>query len=363
MNKTFLDRLVSEAKKNGMDAVLICPSEELNFLTGFSPSPCQRFQGLFVKSDGTMFYIANLIYVGEVEKAYPKDLVKVYKWFDGEVMADTVHDILTKEGLAGKSIGVNSSALTFWTLQISAKSGVKFENAKPLLEEIRIIKTAEEMDNLRKAAAITDAVFSDVVKFVKPGMTEEEISNFINSGMEKRGGTARRGIVAVGANSSYPHYRRGDGVVQSQDALLYDCGCIYNGMHSDMSRMIFIGGITDEQKKVYQIIRDANEAAEAAAVEGAFIPDVDKAARDIIEKAGYGDNFIHRLGHGIGYMIHEAPDIKQSNPRKLEKGMSFSIEPCIILTGRFGIRIEDIVAVTENGTEILNKTTHDLIII
>ena len=363
MNKIFLDRLVSQAKTNGMDAVLICPSEELNFLTGFSPSPCQRFQGLFIKSDGTMFYIANLIYVGEVEKAYSKSGVKVYKWSDSEVMADTVHDVLEKEGLTGKLIGVNSSALSFWTLQITEKSGVKFTNAKPLLEEIRIIKTAEELENLRKASAITDAVFSDVVKFVKPGMTEEEISNFIMAGMEKHGATSRRGIVAVGANSSYPHYRRGDGVVQTQDMLLYDCGCIYKGMHSDMTRMIFIGGITGEQKKVYEVIREANEAAEAAAVEGAFIPDVDKAARNIIEKAGYGENFIHRLGHGIGYMIHEAPDIKQSNPRKLEKGMSFSIEPCIILTGRFGIRMEDVVAITENGTEILNKTTHDLIII
>jgi len=363
MNKIFLDRLVLQATENGMDAVLVCPSEELNFLTGFSPSPCQRFQGLFIKSDGTMFYIANLIYAGEVEKAYSKSGVNVYKWSDSEVMADTVDEVLTREGLKGKVIGVNSSALSFWTLQITAKSGVKFENAKPLLEEIRIIKTAEELDNLRKASAITDAVFADVVNFVKPGMTEEEISNFIMAGMEKHGAVSRRGIVAVGANSSYPHYRRGDGVVAEKDMLLYDCGCIYNGMHSDMTRMIFIGGITDEQKKVYQVIREANEAAEVAAVEGAFIPDVDKAARNIIEKAGYGENFIHRLGHGIGYMIHEAPDIKQSNPRKLEKGMSFSIEPCIILTGRFGIRMEDIVAITENGTEILNKTTHDLIII
>jgi len=363
MRKVFIDRLVSLANTNGMDAVLVCPSEELNFLTGFSPSPCQRFQGLFIKSDGSMFYVCNMIYVGEMEKAYAKDGVKVYRWFDGEVMADIVDNVLAQEGLKNKVIGVNSSALTFWTLQIAEKSGVKFVNAKPLLEEIRIIKTPEELENLRKASSITDAVFGEVVKFIKPGMTEEEISNFVAAETEKRGGTSRRGIIAVGANSSYPHYRRGDGIVGSQDVVLLDIGCIYNGMHSDMSRMIFTGGITDEQKKIYQIIREANETAEAAAVEGAFIPDIDKAARDIIEKAGYGECFMNRLGHGIGYMIHEAPDLKQSNPRNLERGMSFTIEPGINLTGRFGMRIEDVVAITENGTEILNKTTHDLIII
>ena len=363
MRKVFIDRLVSLAKANNMDAVLVCPSEELNFLTGFSPSPCQRFQGLFIKNDGSMFYICNMIYVGEMEKAYSKDGIKVHKWFDGEVMTDIVDNVLASEGLKNKVIGVNSSALAFWTLQIAEKSGVKFVNAKPLLEEIRIIKTPEELDNLRRASAITDEVFGEVIKFVKPGMKEEEISNFISAETEKRGGTSRRGIIAAGPNSSYPHYRRGDGILAKQDVLLLDFGCIYNGMHSDMSRTIFIGGITDEQKKIYQIIREANEAAEAAAVEGAFIPDIDKAARDIIEKAGYGECFMNRLGHGIGYMIHEAPDLKQSNPRNLEKGMSFTIEPGINLTGRFGMRIEDVVAITENGTEILNKTTHDLIII
>jgi len=363
MRKRFVDKLVSLAKTNSMDAILVCPSEELRFLTNFSPMMCERFQGLIIKNDGKLFYICNLLYVGEIEKEYSQDGVKVYSWFDGEVMAETVHGILAKEGLTGKVIGVNSTAPAFWTLEIAAKSGIKFVNAKPLLEESRIIKTAEELENLRKSAAITDEVFSDVIKFIKPGMTESDIHGFLMDGMRKRGGKDVEGIVATGPNSSYAHYQGNSGVVAEQGVVLLDYGCTYNGMYSDMSRMVFVGSATDEQKKIYQICREATEAAEAKAVEGAFIPDIDKAARDIIEKAGYGDAFMNRVGHGIGYMIHEAPDIKQSHPRKLEKGMAFSIEPGINLTGRFGMRIEDILAITENGTEILNKSTHDMVIV
>ena len=363
MRKRFVDSLVSLAKKNAIDAILVCPSEELRFLMNFSPMMCERFQGLFIKTDGTVFYICNLLYTGEIEKEFSNDGVKVYSWKDSDVMIDAIHGILTKEGLAGKIIGVNSTAPAFWTLEIAGKSGIKFVNAKPLLEESRIIKTAEELDNLRKSSVIVDEVFTEVIKFIKPGMTEGDIHSFMMAEMKKRGGRDVEGIVATGANSSYPHYQGNSGVVEKQGVVLLDYGCTYNGMYSDMSRMVFVGGITDEQKKIYKIIQESIAAAEAATAEGAFIPNIDKAARDIIEKAGYGGGFMNRTGHGIGFMIHEAPDIKQSNPRKLEKGMAFSIEPGINLTGRFGMRIEDIVIIGEKGTEILNKSTHDLVIV
>lgn len=361
MRKAYVDKLVSLMNSGGMDAVLVCPSEELKFLAGFSPMMCERFQGLFIKKDGAFFYVCNLIYSGEFAHAL-KDL-KIYTWFDGDVMPDMLHAILEKEGLLGKTIGVNSSAPAFSTLDIAAKTHVKFVNAKPLLEEMRVIKTAEELDNLRISASIADKAFGAVIKFLKPGMKEAEVKSFLTAEMIKNGGHDPEGIVACGANSSFPHYMGGDGVIAAQDVVLLDYGCAYNDMRSDMSRTVFVGGITDEQRKVYGICRESTEAGEAACFEGAFIPDIDKTARDIIENAGYGKYFINRLGHGIGYMVHEAPDIKASNPRKLEKGMCFSIEPGINLPGKFGMRIEDIVAITEGGTEILNKSTHDLIVI
>jgi len=361
MRKAFVDRLTSLMKSDGLDAILVCPSEELKFLVGFTTKMCERFQGLFVKSDGSLFYLCNLIYTEEFKHEL-KD-VKVLSWFDGDFMVESVHEILKDEGLLGKTIGVNSTAPAFWTLDIAEKSGIKFINAKPLLEEMRIIKTDEELENLRISASITDKVFSDVIKFIKSGMKEAEVNDFITSEMMKHGGVDTWAIVASGPNSSFPHYRGRDRVIEKQDVVLLDFGCSYNDMCSDMSRMIFVGNPTDEQKKVYEICRKSTEAGEAACFEGAFIPDIDKASRDVIDESGYKEFFINRLGHGIGYMGHEAPDIKASNPRKLEKGMAFSIEPGINLPGKFGMRVEDIIAITENGMEILNKSTHDMVVV
>jgi Xaa-Pro dipeptidase len=361
MRKVFFDKLVSLMKSSNLDAILVCPSEEMKFLVGFSPMMCERFQGLFIKNDGNYFYLCNLLYTGEIKNAVGD--IKIYDWFDGEVMPEAVFKILEKEGLAGKTIGVNSTAPAFSTLDIALKANIKFVNAKPLFEEMRIIKTAEELENLRIASSIADKTFSDVIKIIKPGMKESDVKDFLFSTMVKHGGDETEGIVATGPNSSYGHYMGGDRVIESQDIVLLDFGCTYKGMWSDMSRTVFVGGITDEQRKIYDLCRQSTEAGEAASFDGAFIPDIDKASRDIIDKAGYKENFDHRLGHGIGYMIHEAPDIKASNPRKLEKGMAFSIEPGINIPGKIGMRLEDIVAITENGTEILNKSTHDLIII
>jgi len=361
MREVFANKLVSLMKEEKLDAVLVCPSEELTFLLGSSPRMCERFQGLFIKNDGSLFYLCNLIYTGELESVYEN--LRFESWFDGEVMADAVHKVLKAEGLIGKRIGVNSTAPAFCILEIAEKTDITFVSARSLLEEIRIIKTAEELENLRVSAAITDKVFSDLIGFLKPGMLEAEVREFVTSEMARHGGVKPWAIVASGPNSSFPHYNGGDRVIESPDVVLFDFGCTYNGMCSDISRMIFIGSATEEQQKVYDICRRSTEAGEAACFEGAFIPDIDRASREIIDEAGYSEAFFTRLGHGIGYMGHEAPDIKVSNPRKLEKGMCFTIEPGINLAGKFGMRVEDVVAITENGTEILNKSTHDMIII
>ena len=359
MRKNFIDKLVSLMNNTGMDAVLVCPSEEMKFLIGFSPMMCERFQGLFIKSDGNIFYICNLLYKGELANRFSD--MKIYDWFDGEFMQEAVLKILEKEKLTGKTIGVNSTAPAFNILDLNAK--ITFVNAKPLLEEMRIRKTEEELENLRISASIADKAFEETIKFIKPGLKESDIRDCLFRTMTSNGGRDPFAIVASGPNSSYGHYMGSERIVGAQDVVLLDFGCIYNDMCSDMSRMVFTGGITDEYKKIYEICRKSTEAAEAACAEGAFIPDIDRTARDIIDNAGYKEYFDHRLGHGIGYMIHEAPDIKASNPRKLEKGMAFSIEPGINIPGKIGMRVEDIVAITEKGTEVLNKSTHDLIII
>ena len=362
MNKKYLDKLVNILNQKDMDAILVAPSEEMEFLMGHNTHICERFQALFIKNDGTYFYVCNLLTVGEVEAVLGPD-VKVYGWFDGDGFIDTVRKALEENGLIGKTIGVNSTERAFLVLQIAEEVDVKFVNGKPLLEEMRMIKDEEELENLRIAARITDESYDELLEFIKPGMKESDIHKKMNEIFKAKGAEVGFTMVCSGPNSSYPHYNDDQRVIQEKDVIVLDWGCKYNNMCADMSRTVFIGGISDEERKIYEIVYESQESGVKAAVNGAYIPDVDKASREIIENAGYGDYFFTRLGHGIGYSVHEAPDIKASNKRNLEPGMVFSIEPGIYIAGKVGMRIEDIVAVTESGNEVLNKASRDIKII
>jgi len=363
MREKYIKKLCETLQKNNIDAMLICPSAEMKFFAGFTVKLCERFQGMFIKADGDVFYITNLLTEGELKDSFGGE-VPVYSWFDGDNMIQKVGDILKEKGLVGKTIAVNSSAQAFNILDLAQKVGINFINGKPILEEARIIKDEEELENLRKSAAIADQSFSYIIKNIRPGMTEADVQKALADEMVRLGGTEPWVMVCSGPGSSYPHYARNDRVITEKDIIVLDFGCTYNEMCSDMTRTIFVGGATEEEIKVYNIVRHANEAAEAIAKPGTMIPVIDKTARDIIAEAGYGETFTTRLGHGIGYMVHEAPDIKQSNIRALENGMAFSVEPGIYMAGNFGVRIEDIVVINLKGeTEILNKTTKDIIII
>ncbi|MEL7647173.1 MAG: Xaa-Pro peptidase family protein [Sedimentibacter sp.] len=362
MRKKYLDKLVKILQDKDLDAILIAPSEEMEFIMGHNTHLCERFQSLIIKKDGSYFYVCNLLTVDEIQEVLGQD-AKVYGWFDGDLFTDTVKKAFEEQGLIGKTIGVNSTERAFLILQIMEAVDVKFVNGKPLLEEMRMIKDKEELDNLRTAARITDESYTELLNFIRPGIKEADIARKMNQIFKEKGADEGFTMVCSGPNSSYPHYNSDQRVIQEKDVIVLDWGCKYNDMCADMSRTVFVGDITDEERHVYEIVLASQEAGEKAAVNGAFIPDVDKAARDVIENSGYGKNFFTRLGHGIGYSVHEAPDIKKSNRRNLEPGMVFSIEPGIYIAGKFGMRIENIVAVTEDGNEVLNKASKDIMII
>lgn len=361
MRKEYLSRLIELLNQTKTDAVFIAPSEEMKFLIGHSPYLCERFQGLFVTEKGEYFYICNLLTVDEMKEILGEKS-KIYGWFDGDIFTDTVEKALKDHDLLGKTIGVNSTARAFNIRQIENKMDVEFVNGKPLLDEMRIIKSEEELENLRKASELTDEVLKELIPYIKPGIKEADIQNkimelFSNKGVE--GG----GLVASGPNSALPHYFGNQRVIQEKDIIIIDFGCSYNNMNSDMTRTVFVGGITEEEREVYNLVLEANIAGEAEAQEGAVSKDVDKAARWVIEEQGYGKYFTTRLGHGIGYSVHEAPDIKGSSDRVLEKGMAFSIEPGIYMNGKFGVRIEDIVIISQKGTEVINKFPKEIILL
>lgn len=362
MNQDYMRKLAEILSRQEADALLVAPGEELEFLTGHSPHLCERFQGLFVKKDGAAFYICNLLSVDEMREALG-EAVPVYGWFDGEDFAAVTAKALLEQGLAGKTVAVNTTVRAFNILQISPQAQVRFINGKPILEELRLYKTDDEMEKLRRSASLADKVFERLCGLIRPGITEKAVAERIGAWFLEMGAYAWDPIVASGPHSAQPHYTTGDRVLEERDIVIVDYGAVLDGMYSDMTRTFFLGEPSEKEREVYETVRRANEAGENAAVEGAFIPDVDQAARSVVEKAGYGNYFTTRLGHGIGYSVHEAPDIKATNRRALEKRMAFSIEPGIYLAGEFGVRIEDIVLIGPNGTEILNRAPKDPVVI
>lgn len=363
MRALYIDRLVETLQDCSLDAMLICPSEELTFFAGFSPIMCERFQGLFIKKDGSMFYFCNLL-TGDEVRHEAGERFPVYTWSDNESMTECIRNVFDTEGLSGKTIGLNSSAQAFNILDISAATGACFQNGVRLLEETRIIKTEEELCSLRQAARIADSAFQSVLPRLRPGMTEGDVHHLLTTEMERLGGSNAGALVASGPNAGFPHYCSYDRVLQKGDGIIMDFGCIFNGLHSDISRTVFLGPVNEKQKYLYHLLLTAQETAETTAVEGAWIPDIDAAARKILDEAGYGHTALTRTGHGIGYMTHEAPCISALNRRRLKRGMCFSIEPGIYLPGELGIRIEDIVAINLEGhREVLNKAPKELIVL
>ena len=225
----------------------------------------------------------------------------------------------------------------------------------------RTYKDAAEQELMRVSSAANDAVMADAIKLVHEGVTEREIADQMLGLYRKHGceGFSFPPIVSFGANAGDPHHEPNGTVLKRGDVVLFDIGGRHRNYCSDMTRTFFWGEPDEETAHIYDIVRRANEAAEALIAPGVRMCDLDRAARDVIEDAGYGKYFTHRLGHSIGLQDHEPGDVSLVNEQVVEPGMTFSIEPGIYLPGRTGVRIEDLALVTENGVEILNAYPHD----
>lgn len=356
--------LSQKLKAEGLDAIIVGPSSDLEYLTGLYFHPDERFIALFVLSDGKTFYLIPELYYEETREKLGSE-AKIYVWSDSDGFLSAIYKAEEEYGIGNMTIGVNDGVRAVDMLDIRGCIGASFENASGILERMRLIKSEEESDFLRKAADIADRVVTEIVKYIRPGLLERDISNRIKElFLEFEGqGLAFDSIVASGPNTSRPHYNKDDRRISEKDIIILDMGCRYNGFCSDISRTVFVGEPTEEQRKVFDIVVRANGKAEDLVKPGVTAEQVDLAARTVIREEGYGNCFLNRTGHGIGLAVHEGPYIKEGNKQVLEAGMTFSVEPGIYIAGRFGMRLEDIVLVTDNGREVLNKATRDIIIV
>ena len=234
-----------------------------------------------------------------------------------------------------------------------------FEECSGLTSSLRLRKEGEEIEILRKSCHIAAEAFSQLLPTLKTGETEIEVSNRLDNLMRAKGakGPSFDLIVAFGENGALPHHVTSDRKLKDNESVLIDFGCVYKGYCSDITRTFFHGTPDGEFKKVYDIVQKAHDEGIKALKPGLSARAADKVCRDIISDAGYGQYFIHSTGHGVGLEIHEAPAVSARSDEKvlLEKGMSLTVEPGIYLIGKFGVRIEDTVLVTEKGCEVLTS--------
>lgn len=339
-------------RRKNLEAIIITSPQNLYYFSGFTGG-----EGLLVFTPEKKYIIVDGRYTIQAKEQTNGFEVIEYKTLPYKVIADMRFD---KIGFEDKTISYNSFKMMSRAMPAVTAIGVSDE-----LNEYRKVKNDEEYKIIRRAEQIGDMAFEHILPFIKPGITEREIALELEYFMKKQGASALSfdTIVAVGERSALPHANLTDKKVEEGKVVLMDYGCVYNGYCSDMTRTVAVGYADDKTKNIYDIVLKAQLAAIDSIKAGVYNREVDKVARDIIEDAGYGENFNHSLGHGIGLEIHEMPNLSPRSEDILKTGNIVSVEPGIYLEGFCGIRIEDIVIVRDNGCENLTHSRKDFIIL
>ena len=352
-------------QENGLDGLVITPGAAMLYLTGFS-EPGSRFLALVAACSKPWAFVVPALNAGQA-RANPAGITEIRAWDDAGGWAAVFAPLAQELGLAGEvGIGVDDEmparfALALQELLPSAKMSV----AGAVLAPLRSRKSADEIAALSRAAAATDALIPIAYAACKPGASERDIARAIGQAIAEASHTdSFAPIVGAGVNGASPHHNTGLTQVKTGDVVILDFGAMTDGYHGDITRTVAVGEASDEARRVYEAVYQAYAAGVAAVQPGALASDIDAAARRVITDAGYGDYFIHRTGHGIGLDDHETPYMMAGNKTLLQPGHCFSIEPGIYLPGRFGVRLENIVTVSEDGAaQVLNEAISPEIVV
>jgi D-alanyl-D-alanine dipeptidase len=358
----FLQRLrrASECTAEAsLDGLLVATGPDLLYLTGYDPPPLERLTALVIRPGRDPLLLVPELERQRAEASPVGRAVDIECWSDGDDPYQLVGALLPAEGTFAVSDRMWASHLI--GLQANRPDGT-FGTASGVLTPLRARKDHGEIQLLRRAARGADHAFNRIAREALQGRTELDVARSLATYLEEEGHeSVAFTIVAAGPNGASPHHEPGDRGIRDGDSVVMDFGGRVHRYCSDITRTIVVGPPSEELEEVHEIVRRAQDAALRAVAPGVPAEEVDRAARAVIEEAGYGDAFVHRTGHGIGLEEHEAPFIVRGNAEPLQEGMCFSVEPGIYLEGRFGVRIEDIVAVTADGAVRLNHATRDLL--
>lgn len=353
MIQNRLDRVRAQMRAHGLEQLIVTQPQAIYYLTGLWCNPMDRLDALVITHERCRM----LCYVLAVIE--PEDCeVTVY--------SDTGATIPSLSGLLeGGVTGVDGYFQSRFLLPLMQLRPELPLRVSSCVEEARMRKTDEEILLLRRASEVTDDVFADAFGQLREGMTELELGavfsdSFLAHGVGRFAGDP---MVCFGAGSAEPHHTPGNAPLRPGDSVCVDTGKRVDGYYSDMTRTVFFRSVSEEQRKVYEIVLEANLAALSIIRPGVLMSEIHEAACKVIRDAGYGDFYPHRTSHGIGIDYHEEPFDIVGRPLPVEEGMCFSVEPGIYLPGCFGVRIEDLVVVTRDGYSLLNHAPKELTVI
>lgn len=353
-----LARAAETAGTTGLDALVVAPSADLVYLAGYDPPPLERLTCLVVRPGASPVLVVPALERPLAEDAGAGELAEVVSW------GETEDPYAVVGGIVGRAERVGCSD-RMWAVHVlglqRVLDGTRFRSASEVLGRLRAVKDATELGLLKRAARYADEAFGRILQTRLETRTELDVARELGELLIEMGNDhVTFTIVGAGPNGASPHHEPTGREIHFGDPVVMDFGGRSEGYCSDITRTVAVGRPRGDFPHVYEVVREAQEEAFLAVGPGVPAQDVDRAARRVIEREGFGGLFVHRTGHGIGLEEHEPPYIVEGNEEPLRAGMCFSIEPGIYLPGEFGVRIEDIVTVTANGAQRLNHAPRDL---
>lgn len=349
-------KITAQLPEHGLDAMLVTSAPGERYAVGFEGEGW-----VLVSRDGARYSTDSRYIEAARQQVTGAEIVLTER---GQSHLALAREEIRRRGL--KRVGFESG-------RVSADELGRWKDSLPcelvaaqgLLDGLRAAKDEEELARMRQAQRITDEAFREILNFIRPGLTEQEVAARLVYELLRRGGrrVSFDPIVAAGANGSMPHAVPGETVIQPGMFVTMDFGCVYEGYCSDMTRTVAVGQPTDEMERVYHTVLEAQRAGIAAARAGVTGSEVDRAARQAIQQAGYGSFFSHSFGHSLGLEIHESPNASPSEQTVFPAGAVISAEPGIYLPGHFGVRIEDVLVLREGGCEDITQAPKNLIVL